>query len=156
MSRQRPGGSRQRPGVNGDASGHRDAGRVSVFLAVAFLAVATVLGITVDAAGKYRTKQRADNLAAEAARTGGQQIDIGLAVSGAGQFIDVPAATAAVDHYFDGMPGVTGYTVEVAPDQQQMTVTVDMTYETTMLSLFGFPPGIAVTGQATAVLRTDP
>lgn len=133
-----------------------DAGRVSVFLAVAFMAVATVIGITVDAAGKYRTQQRADNLAAEAARTGGQQIDIGLAIGGEGAVLDVPAATAAVDAYLDDLPLVTGHTVTVAPDQQQLTVTVDMSYETTMLSLFGFPSAIPVTGQATALLRTEP
>jgi uncharacterized membrane protein len=134
----------------------RDDGRVSVFVAITFMAVLIVIGLTVDAAGKYRAMQRAENLAAEAARTGGQQIDVGQAVAGDGQFLDFPAATQAVSAYLAGMPGVVGHQTTPLPGGQGLQVTVDMTYQTTMLSLFGYPASITVTGQATAVLQTDP
>lgn len=134
----------------------RDAGRVSVFVAITCMAVLIVIGLTVDAAGKYRAMQRAENLAAEAARTGGQQIDVELAVAGDGQFIDFPAASQAVTAYLAGMPGVVGHQTTQLPGGQGLQVTVDMTYQTTMLSLFGYPSSISVTGHATAVLQTDP
>ncbi|MFY1635469.1 pilus assembly protein TadG-related protein [Solwaraspora sp. WMMB335] len=134
----------------------RDGGRVSVFLAITFMAVIIVIGITVDAAGKYRALQRADNLAAEAARTGGQQIDVAGVVSGEGRFLDKAAATAAVDGYLDSLPGVTDHTTTFTENDQRITVTIDMAYQTTMLNLFGYPSTITVTGQATAVLRSDP
>ncbi|MDG4763187.1 hypothetical protein O7632_03545 [Solwaraspora sp. WMMD406] len=133
-----------------------DEGRVGVFLAIAFLAVIIVIGITVDAAGKYRTMQQADNLAAEAARTGGQQIDIGRAVSGEGQYVDFPAAVTAVNAYLHDVPGVVAHEVDPVAGDQGVEVVVHMEYQTVMLSLFGFPSTIEVSGEAVAVLQTEP
>ena len=50
----------------------RDAGRVSLFLAVSMLGILAIIGMSFDGAGQLRALQRADNLAAEAARAGGQ------------------------------------------------------------------------------------
>lgn len=48
-------------------AGRGDAGRVSIFLAVALIGVLAIIGMAFDGAGQLRTLQRAENLAAEAA-----------------------------------------------------------------------------------------
>lgn len=136
------------------AAGH-DAGRVSVFLAIALTAVIVIIGLAYDGAGRFRTMQRADNLAAEAARAAGQAILLPQAVQGGAKVIDPEAARAAAQAYL-GAAGVTG-TVEVIgagpDDEQAVRVTVDLGYDTAMLGVIGYQR-IAVTGSATAVLVT--
>jgi hypothetical protein len=133
----------------------RDAGRVSLFLAVALAGVLVVVGLAFDGAGRLRTMQRADNLAAEAARAGGQAIDLAAAIGGEKvKVVDEAAAQAAVANYFSGMSDVD-WTVSFPPGGQQVTVVVEMSYDTAMLDVFGFADTIPVRGRATAVLLTE-
>lgn len=138
----------------------RDRGRVSIFLAIALFAVLVIIGLSFDAAGRVRTLQRANNLAAEAARAGGQQIDLERAMLDGVQVVDMNAAsTAAVDYLHRA--GVAGNATWVTQGQgcddtaRCLKVDVQMTYDMVMLPVFGFPEQVTVDGSATAELRTN-
>jgi hypothetical protein len=128
-----------------------DHGQVSVFLAIALTAVIVMIGLSVDAAGQFREMQRADNIAAEAARAGGQAIDAGLAISGGAKVVDPQLAVAAAQAYLADA-GVTGE-VTIAADRLHLTVTVTIPYNTVMLDYIGISR-VTVTGRATAQLIT--
>ncbi|MER7888866.1 hypothetical protein ABTX15_03460 [Micromonospora sp. NPDC094482] len=133
------------------AARQRDAGRVSIFLAVAMVGVLAVIGLSFDGAGQLRTLQRADNLAAEAARTGGQAIDRATAIAGGPKRIDQQQARAAVADYL-AAAGTAGHSVSfpVVGGETLISVRVTVTYRRSMLGLFGFDDTVSVTGEATA------
>jgi hypothetical protein len=132
-----------------------DHGRVSLFLAAALAGVLIIIGLAYDGAGRLRTMQRAQNLAAEAARTGGQSIDLAAAIAGETPSIDEGQAQTAVGNYLAAVPDVGEWQATVAADGQTITVRVDIAYDTAMLDLFGFDDTIPVRGLATAQLRTE-
>src|SRR5207244_8849284 len=94
-----------------------------------------MLGLLIDGGGKVRALQRADNVAAEAARAAGQAIQAGQAISGGAKVVDTAAATDAATAYFTAA-GVTG-TVAFDPDLQHVTVTVVVRYQPLVLARFG-------------------
>lgn len=134
----------------------RDDGRVSLFLAVAMTGVLAIIGLAYDGAGQLRTLQRADDLAAEAARSGGQVIDRARAIEGGPKEIDEPGARVAVDGYLRAA-GTTGHTVSfpVVDGEKQIRVRVTVTYRRHMLGLFGFGNTVTVSGEATARALTE-
>lgn len=127
----------------------RDEGRVSVYLAIVLTAMIVIIGLTVDGSGRFRAMQRANNIAAEAARAGGQAIDAGQAIAGGPKVVDPTLAKAAAQKYLKAA-GVVG-TVEIADDRLHLTVTVTIPYDTAMLSFVGIDR-IRITGRATAQL----
>src|SRR4051812_33942777 len=60
----------------------RDAGRIGLFYAIVLPGLLAMIGLAGDGAGYIRTTQRADNIAAEAARAGGQAIRLPDAING--------------------------------------------------------------------------
>jgi hypothetical protein len=126
-----------------------DEGRIALLAAVLTFAVLAMIGLSVDGGGKIRALQRADRLAAEAARAAGQAIDAEQAVPGGPKVVDPPAAVAAAQNYL-AAAGVTG-TVAIAEDRQHITVTVTVVYDTVFLGLIGIDT-LTATRQATAVL----
>ncbi|MEU8180320.1 hypothetical protein AB0B85_08205 [Micromonospora sp. NPDC049044] len=127
-------------------------GRVSIFLAVTMIGVLAIVGLSYDGAGQLRTLQRAENLAAEAARAGGQAIDRAAAIDGRPTRIDEGEARVAVANYLAAAAGTSGHTVsfpEIA-GETQIRVTVTITYNRTMLGLFVQEKTVTVTGDATA------
>ncbi|MFF5176816.1 pilus assembly protein TadG-related protein [Micromonospora sp. NPDC000316] len=128
-----------------------DNGRVSIFLAVAMIGVLAIIGLSFDGAGQLRTLQRADNLAAEAARAGGQAIDRATAIEGGPKRIDEPQARVAVANYLSAA-GTNGHTVSFPriAGETVVQVRVTITYRRSMLGLFGFTDRVTVTGEATA------
>ncbi|TYC06471.1 hypothetical protein FXF53_03530 [Micromonospora sp. WP24] len=139
------------------AGSGRDAGRVSIFLAVAMVGVLAVIGLSYDGAGQLRTLQRADNLAAEAARAGGQAVDRATAIAGGPKRIDKRLARAAVVDYL-AAAGAAGHTVSfpVVNGETLIRVRVTVTYRRSMLGLLGFDDTITVSGEATARALTGP
>jgi Flp pilus assembly protein TadG len=127
-------------------------GRVSVFLAIALAGVLILIGMVADGGARLRAMQRADNIAAEAARAAGQGIDGGKAIPGGDKELDPELASQAAREYLAaaGVPG----TAVVDEGGQQVTIEVTITRDTAMLSLIGINT-IQVTGRATAVLRTE-
>ncbi|MEU8314998.1 TadE/TadG family type IV pilus assembly protein [Micromonospora sp. NPDC049033] len=127
-----------------------DDGRVTIWFAVLTPAFLALIGLVVDGGAKVRAYQRADNIAAEAARAGGQAIKAGQAIDGGTKEIDASRAANAVQAYLGDLDGVTG---SVTVDgTQQLTVTVTVTYNPILLDLFGGGAGTTATGRATATL----
>lgn len=133
-----------------------DAGRVSLFLAVALIGVLAIIGLAYDGAGQLRSMQRADNLAAEAARAGGQAVDLGQLLNDGSTVLDQAAARTAVGNYLVSVAGVTRWDTEfgTVDGNSTLTVTLDLDYDTVFLDLFGFADNITVPGTATATLLT--
>ncbi|MEU6021165.1 pilus assembly protein TadG-related protein [Micromonospora sp. NPDC047134] len=132
-------------------AGRGDAGRVSIFLAVALVGVLAIIGMAFDGAGQLRTLQRAENLAAEAARAGGQAIDRAAAIEGGPKQINQRQARRAVADYL-AAAGASGHTVSfpVVDGETQIQVRVTVTYHRAMLGFFGFSNTVTVSGEATA------
>jgi hypothetical protein len=129
-----------------------ESGRVSLFLAVAMTGVLVIIGLAYDGAGQLRSLQRADNLAAEAARSGGQMIDRAHAIEGGPKQIDEAGARDAVADYLRAAGGVRGHEVSfpVVDGEKQIQVRVRITYRRDLLGLFGLDNSVTVTGEATA------
>lgn len=129
-----------------------DRGRVSVFLAIALVGVLILIGMVADGGARLRAMQRADNIAAEAARAAGQGIDGSEAIPGGEKRLLPELASRAAQEYLAaaGVPG----TAVVTDGGQEVVVEVRITEDTAMLSLIGINT-INVTGRATAVLRTE-
>ncbi|MBQ1050907.1 hypothetical protein KBX50_20835 [Micromonospora sp. C51] len=132
-------------------AGRGDAGRVSIFLAVAMIGVLAIIGMAFDGAGQLRTLQRAENLAAEAARAGGQAIDRATAIEGGPKRINRREAHRAVRSYL-ATAGASDYTVTfpVVDGETLIRVRVEVTYDRAALGLFGFSNTVTVSGEATA------
>ncbi|MEU8419784.1 pilus assembly protein TadG-related protein [Micromonospora sp. NPDC048835] len=128
-----------------------DHGRVSIFLAVTMVGVLAIIGLSFDGAGQLRTLQRAQNLAAEAARAGGQAIDRATAIEGGPKRIDQPQARRAVASYLD-VVDTSGHTVSFPEVDGEILirVTVSITYRRSMLGPFVQDKTVTVTGEATA------
>jgi len=126
-----------------------DAGGITVFVAVCVIALIGIIGVAVDGGSKMRATERADYIAGEAARAGGQAIDPADAISGKAIVVDPQAASAAAQSYLRSA-GATG-TVSVSGDGKTLTVTVTGSYATSFLSAVGID-SLSVTGHGTATL----
>ncbi|WP_433315009.1 pilus assembly protein TadG-related protein [Micromonospora sp. CA-269861] len=126
-------------------------GRVSIFLAVTMVGVLAIIGLSFDGAGQLRTLQRAQNLASEAARAGGQAIDRATAIEGGPKRIDEPEARKAVADYLAEVK-TSGHTVNFpeVDGEVLIRVTVSITYHRSMLGPFVQDKTVTVTGEATA------
>lgn len=114
----------------------RDDGKISVFVAAGMPMILIFLALTWDASDYLRAVHRADYLANEAARAGGQAIDIPLAVQGERIVVDPEAAQQRALEYL-AEAGVTG-TVAVSEDRRTLSVTVEIEHQPVFLGPFGF------------------
>ncbi|MFF9803207.1 TadE/TadG family type IV pilus assembly protein [Streptomyces rochei] len=126
-----------------------DRGGVTVFVAVCVIALLGIIGVAVDGGSTMRAVERADYIAGEAARAGGQAIDPAQAISGTAIVVNGQDAQAAAQAYLRSA-GATG-TVSVSGDGTTLTVTVTGSHDTKFLSVVGIG-SLAVTGQGTATL----
>ncbi|WP_406436542.1 Tad domain-containing protein [Streptomyces sp. NBC_01613] len=126
-----------------------DRGGITVFVAVCVIALLGIIGVAVDGGSKMRATERADYIAGEAARAGGQAIDPADAINGRAIVVDPQAAAAAAQAYLRSA-GATG-TVSVSGDDKTLTVTVTGTYDTKFLSVAGIG-SLSVTGHGKATL----
>ena len=126
-----------------------DRGGVTVFVAGCVIALIGIIGFAVDGGSKMRATERADYIAGEAARAGGQAIDPADAISGRAIVVDPQAAAAAAQAYLRSV-GATG-TVSVSGDGKTLTVTVTGSYDTKFLSVVGIG-SLSVTGHGKAIL----
>jgi hypothetical protein len=128
-----------------------DAGRVSVFLAIAFFGVLAVIGVAADVPGLWAAMLHTSNVATEAARAAGQAIDVEHTATTGQHQVD-PAAAVAAAHDYLHAAGVDG-TVTLSEDLTEITVSVTYQYEPQVLGLFGMPPR-EVSATHTATLLT--
>lgn len=121
-----------------------ERGSVTIWLLTASLAMVMVLGLAVDLGGLVHAQQRAHDLAAQAARSGGQQIEAAPAIEGRYVRIDPVTARAAATRYLDAAE-VDGSVTITGGDT--ITVSVTHTYTPVFLKFLG---DRTVTGQASA------
>lgn len=125
-----------------------DEGSLSVWFATAAMAMILLVGLAVDLAGQVHTQQRARDVAAQAARTGAQEVVASQAVQGQSPRVDATAASAAVHRYLSSA-GVTG-SVHIT-NGTTLVVTVSDSYHTKVLGIIGLGT-MRVTGAASARL----
>lgn len=122
-----------------------DRGSISLFAIVVALAAMLLVGLVVDGGAKIRATQRADAVAREAARQGGQALQAGLAIRGQGVRGDPSAGRAAAQNYLSSA-GVSG-SVRIA--NTRIVVDTQATYQTVFLDIIGIGSG-SVTGHGEA------
>ena len=124
----------------------RERGSVSIWLATASLVMIVLVGLAVDLGGQVHTQQRARDVAAQAARVGGEQILAGPAIRGQGLQADSGAAKSAARDYLSAA-GVSGSVTIQGGDT--LVVTTSDTYQTMFLGIIGLNR-MTVTGHASA------
>ena len=131
-------------------SARDERGSVSVWAAAAAVIMMICVGIAVDLGGQVRAQQHARDVAAQAARVGGQYLD-DSAVQGRYPSVAVAQAKSAAGDYLAAAE-VTG-TVTVTR-ATTIDVSVTDTYDPLFLGIIGIGD-LTVTGDATArVIRT--
>src|SRR3954463_2752656 len=111
-----------------------ERGSISIWLAVSSLVMMILVGLAVDLGGQVHAKQRAHNIAAQAARTGGEQVQAAPAIKGDYVAGDAVSARHAAEAYL-AASGVTG-TVTISGGDT-ITVNVTDTYTPKFLSFIG-------------------
>ena len=122
-----------------------ERGSITIWLAVTGLVMMMLVGLAVDLGGQVHAKQRAHNIAAEAARTGAERVQAAPAIMGEQVTLDAPAAHGAAQAYL-AAADVTG-NVRITGDT--ITVVVTDTYTPKFLSIIGIRD-LTVTSTATA------
>lgn len=144
-----------RSAVSGD---RRDAGRVSVFIAVAFTGVLMVFGVAVDGTGQLRTLMRADNIAAEAGRAAGQAVDPDLVAAQGDHRVNQDLAVEYANTYLATAghddPDMS-YEITLVDEGTAVQITVQLPYRNRVLGMFG-RSDVQLTATSTAVLVTEP
>ena len=125
-----------------------ERGAISVWFATASLVMIILVGMAVDLGGKVHTQQHARSVAAQAARTGAQEVQGSTAVRGGDLRVDINAAKAAALDYLHAA-GVEG-TARVV-DGDTLIVTTTDTYTSKFLGIIGLD-SMQVTGEASARL----
>lgn len=115
------------------ASG-RERGSISIWLATTAFVMIILVGLAADLTGQVHAQQRARDVAAQAARAGGQQVQASQAIRGQGAQADATAATAAARAYL-AAANVSGTVAFRGGDT--VVVNTTTTYETKFLSLIG-------------------
>lgn len=134
-------------------SAHRCASRdergsISLWMVTATFVMMVLVGLAVDLGGQVHAKQRAHDIAAEAARTGGERVQAAPAIEGRYLGVDTAAARTAAEQYL-ASAGVTG-TVQITGGDT-ITVEVTDTYTPEFLSFIGIGD-LTVTSDASARL----
>jgi D-arabinose 1-dehydrogenase-like Zn-dependent alcohol dehydrogenase len=108
---------------------------MAVYFAVTAVAWVAIAALVAFGCGRVRAHQRAFNLAAEAARTGGQAIDQNAAIDGAAKVIDATKAQKAAQDY-----------LKAAGANGTVTVTGVRTLEVTATIVYDNPTGLSFLG----------
>lgn len=128
-----------------------ERGSVTVWLALSSFVMIFLVGLAVDLGGQVHAHERAHDLAAQAARAGGEEVEGGGAIQGKDPAISAAAARTAARHYLEAA-GASG--TVVITNGNTITVTVHDTYAPQFLGLLGINR-LDVTGTATArLIRT--
>lgn len=126
-----------------------ERGAVTLFVAIAMIGLLALAGLVVDGGAKVRAAQRADRVAAEAARAAGQAIDLADVLEGSGLRVDRRPALAAAESYLRAA-GVEG-SAHVVEGGAGVVVATTISAPTVFLGLIGVPR-LTVHGSAEAAL----
>jgi hypothetical protein len=128
-----------------------DAGSTVLMWAVLGAVLIAFAAFVADAGQDMHANSSADDLASEAARAAGQQIDAPQAIPGTAIVLDTTAARRAALDYL-AQAGASG-TVTFTDNDTTVHVTVHAVYKTLFLGAAGYP-SLPVTGHGTAHLVT--
>lgn len=125
-----------------------ERGSISIWLVTSSFVMMMLVGLAVDLGGQVHAKQRAHDVAAQAARAGGQQVQAAPAIEGHYLAVDTAAAQQAAEAYL-AAAHVSGTVTINGGD----TITVDVSdvYAPKFLSAIGIGD-LTVTGEASARL----
>jgi hypothetical protein len=124
----------------------RERGSVSSWLVTSTFVMIIGVGIAVDLTGQVHAQQHARDVAFQAARAGGQQLQGGSAIRGEGLRADARQAAIAAQTYL-AASDMTG-TVSV-PGGDRVVVRTSDVYETQFLSFIGLT-SMRVSGEGEA------
>jgi hypothetical protein len=124
----------------------RERGSVSSWLVTSTFVMIIGVGIAVDLTGQVHAQQHARDVAFQAARAGGQQLQGGSAIRGEGAQADSRGAAVAAQTYL-AASDMTG-TVSV-PGGDRVVVRTSDVYETQFLSFIGLT-SMRVSGEGEA------
>lgn len=131
-----------------------ERGSVTLYFLGFAIVMIGLLALFVDGGRLLMASADAEDIAAEAARSAGQEVNGPDAITGEGTRAD-PQKAVATAQAFLADAGVQG-TVTVAEDGQSIDITVKDTYQTLLLGGFGYT-SMQVTAHADVTLeRTDP
>lgn len=135
----------------------RDDGALTPMVVVFAAAIFMMIGLAVDGAGKLQALERATDLAQEAARAGGQALNLAQAVPGNSDVVNPDLArAAAIDYLSSAGVSSNDSTVTVDPSLTRLTVSVSIVYHPIFLGLVLTNDNWTETGTATAVLVVGP
>lgn len=123
-----------------------ERGSISIWLVTSSFVMMMLVGLAVDLGGQVHAKQRAHNIAAEAARTGAQQVQAAPAIQGQYVRVDAAAARTTAEQYL-AAAGIEGTVTVTGGDTIHVAVTD--TYTPTFLSFIGIGD-LTVTSDASA------
>lgn len=115
---------------------HDESGSVTAWFATVSFALVVIVGLVLDGGAQLHAEDRAFGIAAQAARTGGQQLDTAAVVASQGFVVDPDQAVAAAHQYLADV-GVDG---RVWVDGGQVHVVVNDSYTPVVLGLLGLGP----------------
>jgi Flp pilus assembly protein TadG len=130
------------------AARDRDRGSVSIWIATGGLVMIVLVGMAVDLSGQVYAQQRARDIARQAARAGGQQLQAAPAIRGEAAVAD-PAAAARAARTYLAASDVTGSAS--VNDGNTVVVNTTAVYRTKFLSIIGITQ-LTVTGHAQATI----
>lgn len=114
-------------------AGCRDRGSITLWFVLSCFAMIIIVGLAFDLGGQVHAEQRAQAVAAQAARAGGQQINAPQAIRGLGVETS-PGRSAAAARAYLRSAGVSG---SVSVRGTTLVVTTSDSYQTKFLSIIG-------------------
>ncbi len=128
-----------------------ERGSISIWLATSSFVMMMLVGLAVDLGGQVHAQQRAHDIAAQAARAGGQRVEAAPAIEGRFVSVDTAAARSAAKAFL-AAAGFEGTVVITGGDT--ITVTAKDAYSPKFLGIIGIGD-LDVTSEASArVVRT--
>lgn len=126
-----------------------ERGSISVWAVLIVTVFAMIAGISVDLTGQIQAKERAADIAAQAARVAGQQADPNTLMDGRTATVNPLRARQAALAYI-AAAGMTG-AVDVQAGGTELRITTTAGYQPIFLGAIGIGP-LTVTGTSTARL----
>jgi hypothetical protein len=139
--------------------GALERGSAALFVAIFAPAMIFMAGLVIDGGAALEARQRASDIAEQAARAGAGQCDVALLRSEGACFVDRSLVPAAVEPYKENA-GVTRFGWVPIPDPANpgrdngVRVTVTMTFRTTLLDIMPKFKTLTITETADAIAVT--
>lgn len=133
--------------TQGPVASEHERGSITMWFALSAFVMIVLVGLAVDLSGQVHAQQHARNVAAQAARVGGQEINAPGGVRGTGAHADTALAVNAAQAYLNAA-GLSGM-VSVEGGGTRLVVTTSDVYSTKFLGVIGIG-SMPVTGSAEA------